>query len=131
GEDGAAAVEPGPAPAGGGTGRPPSRVAGRSADRERKPVKDGDARVRRLLEEILDTGCTPEEVCRDNPELLPVVRERWRRLRAVQSQVGELFPQRGWTPSSSGTLPELSAPDFPRIPSYEVLRLPATGATGI
>ncbi len=31
----------------------------------------GDPRVRHLLEEILDSGSSPEEVCRACPELLP------------------------------------------------------------
>ena len=37
----------------------------------------GNPRVFGLLEEMLDSGKTPEEVCRDCPELLPEVRERW------------------------------------------------------
>ena len=36
-----------------------------------------DSRVFGLLEEMLASGRTPEEVCRDSPELLPEVRARW------------------------------------------------------
>ena len=37
-----------------------------------------DPRVQALLEELLDSNATPEQVCADCPELLPVVRARWR-----------------------------------------------------
>ena len=40
---------------------------------------DGDSRVRQLLEELLDSEQTPEEVCHHCPELLPEVRRRWQR----------------------------------------------------
>ena len=45
-----------------------------------------------LLEELLDSGGTPEEVCRACPELLPQVRAGWQRLRALEAEVGALFP---------------------------------------
>ena len=35
---------------------------------------DADSRVRRLLDELLDSEQTPEAVCRDCPELLSEVR---------------------------------------------------------
>jgi serine/threonine-protein kinase len=37
-----------------------------------------DRQVLGLLQEMLDAGKTPEEVCRGCPELLAEVRERWR-----------------------------------------------------
>src|SRR5262249_53123467 len=37
-------------------------------------------------------GKTPEEVCRDCPELLPEVRQRWRQIQLIDAQVGKLFP---------------------------------------
>ena len=36
--------------------------------------------VQQLLDEIADSGRTPEEVCGDCPELLPEVRRRWRQM---------------------------------------------------
>jgi hypothetical protein len=51
----------------------------------------GEPRVQQLLEEILDSGHTPEEVCRACPELLPTVRVRWRHLRAIQTQLASWF----------------------------------------
>ena len=50
-----------------------------------------DPRVDRLLEELLDSGDSPEEACRDCPELLPRVRTRLRqvaRLEGVLDRVG-------------------------------------------
>jgi broad specificity phosphatase PhoE len=50
-----------------------------------------DPRVDRLLEELLDSGSTPEEVCRSCPELLPAVREHWRRARRVLADLSARF----------------------------------------
>ena len=52
-----------------------------------------EARVDELLKELLDSGSTPEEVCRTCPELLAAVRAGWQKLRALQAEVGALFPQ--------------------------------------
>ena len=51
-----------------------------------------DPRVQELLDEILDSGCTPEEVCGDCPELLPEVRRRWLKMRIVEAELDALFP---------------------------------------
>ena len=48
---------------------------------------DPQERVRLLLEDLLDSEKTPEEVCADCPELLPFVRERWRRKLACDAQL--------------------------------------------
>ena len=40
-----------------------------------------------LLEEMLDSGRTAEEVCRDCPALLPEVRRRWQAFRLVDEAV--------------------------------------------
>src|SRR5262245_7938668 len=58
--------------------------------------------VQRLLDEIYELGKTPEEVCRDCPELLPEVRQRWRQIQLIDAQVGKLFPGLG-TGSDAGT----------------------------
>src|SRR5262245_25640254 len=86
-------------------------------------------RVEQLLEELLDSGGTPEEACRTCPELLPQVRAGWQRLRALQAEVGALFPQ---TPASSGsTPPPLPTADLPRIRGYEVQELLGRGGMGV
>ena len=51
-----------------------------------------------LLEEMLDSGKTPEEVCRDCPNLLPEVRQRWQEFRLIDDQLEALLP--GLRPST-------------------------------
>jgi serine/threonine-protein kinase len=89
-----------------------------------------DPRVRELLDELLNSQATPEEVCRGCPELLPQVRARWRAVRRVQSQLDALFP-----PSSDrgAGLPTLPAPGaaLPAVPGYEVQALLGSGGMGV
>ena len=42
--------------------------------------------------EVLDSGRTPEEVCAECPELLPVLRRRLRHIRRVERGLQMLFP---------------------------------------
>jgi serine/threonine-protein kinase len=70
-----------------------------------------DPRVEQLLEELLDSGGTPEEACRACPELLPQVRGRWKRLAALRAEVGALFPP---SPVPDGATRPPAA-DLPRI----------------
>ena len=86
-----------------------------------------DPRVRQLLEEVLDSDRTPEEVCRDSPELLPHVRELLRRLRVVEAQVGALFP----TPGSTPPPPELPDAGPLELPGYEVQAVLGRGGMGV
>ena len=53
---------------------------------------DVEPRVRLLLEELLESERTPEEVCRDCPELLTQVRKLWRRKLACDAQLDAMFP---------------------------------------
>ena len=54
-----------------------------------------ELRIRKLLEEVLDSKRTPEEVCRECPELLEAVREQWERLQSIDAQIEALFPTPG------------------------------------
>jgi eukaryotic-like serine/threonine-protein kinase len=75
-----------------------------------------DPRVRSLLEEILESHRTPEEVCRACPELLPEVRDRLRRLRELEDQVESWFP----TPGSATRSFEPRDGRFPQISGYDI-----------
>jgi len=95
----------------------------------RDSAMSDDPRVEQLLEELLDSGGTPEEVCRACPELLPEVRAGWQRLRALQAEVGTWFPK---PPASDGPpLPALPTADLPRIRGYEVQGVLGRGGMGV
>src|SRR4051794_17091645 len=90
-----------------------------------------DPRVMRLLEEILESGGTPEEACVDSPELLWEVREQLKRCRDIDAQIHAIFP-----PSSRGTGVERKAArgpavDLPRIPGYDVQSVLGRGGMGV
>jgi tetratricopeptide (TPR) repeat protein len=105
--------------------RPEKRWASQSGN----PAVDSDPRVEQLLDELLDSGCTPEEACRTCPELLPQVRDGWQRLRAVKAELGALFPS---SPVHDGARPfPLPAADLPRISGYEVQQVLGRGGMGV
>src|SRR6476469_4002462 len=81
-----------------------------------------DPCVLELLEEMLDSGRTPEEVCRDCPELLPEVRERWRRFGPIDDEIGAMFPDPGADPEPT---------PFPQIPGYERVAVLGRGGVGV
>jgi hypothetical protein len=70
-------------------------------------------RIRELLEEVLDSGRTPEEVCAECPELLSVVKKRLRQIRRVEHGLESLFPSSatqsaGATPTAGQNKDELA-----------------------
>jgi eukaryotic-like serine/threonine-protein kinase len=52
-----------------------------------------EARIRELLEQILETNQTPEQVCARDADLLPAVRERLQRHKALDGHLDKLFSQ--------------------------------------
>jgi serine/threonine-protein kinase len=85
-----------------------------------------DPRVLQLLDELIDSDATPEDVCASCPELLPVVRDRWRQVRRVQAGLDSLFPEAG-----ESAPPVMDAAALPRIPGYEVEGMLGIGGMGI
>src|SRR6516225_7092882 len=61
----------------------------------RSPDMAAETRVQELLDEISDSGSSPEEVCGACPELLPEVRRRWLQMCVVEAQLDALFPAAG------------------------------------
>ena len=51
-----------------------------------------ESRVQQLLDQILDSGRSPEDVCTDCPELLEEVRRRWQQIRMVKSELHGMSP---------------------------------------
>jgi serine/threonine-protein kinase len=91
----------------------------------------GNPRVFGLLEEMLDSGKTPEEVCRDCPELLPQVRQRWLEFRLIDAQVGALLPEPGTPLSTLVTTRRPHAAGLPLVPGYVVEEELGRGGMGV
>src|SRR5262249_35445004 len=94
-----------------GTSGPNTTMAG-------SPMSD-QLRVRDLVEEILESKRSPEEVCADTPQLLSAVCERLAQVRRVGYQLDEMFAvvepgSRGELPSFDGTI------ELPIISGYDV-----------
>jgi serine/threonine-protein kinase len=91
----------------------------------------GNPQVLGLLEEMLDSGKTPEEVCRACPELLPEVRRRWQQFQLIDGQVRTLLPGLATRPGAD-TITPVPPPDvLPRVPGYEVEGVLGRGGMGV
>jgi eukaryotic-like serine/threonine-protein kinase len=92
-----------------------------------------DHRVEELLEELLDSGGTPDGVCRDCPELLPQVRAGWKQLRALQAEVAALFPESssGAADTHRSSTRHWPSSELPQIAGYEVQEVIGHGGMGI
>ncbi|MFI5337234.1 MAG: protein kinase [Opitutales bacterium] len=91
----------------------------------------GNPDVFTLLEEMLDSGRTPEEVCRDRPELLPEVRRRWRTFRLVDGSLAALFPDPETPPGADAIVAAPHPADLPQVPGYRVEALLGHGGMGV
>jgi hypothetical protein len=68
-----------------------------------------EERLLRLVEKVLNSGRTPEEVCENDPDLLQEVKARVEMCRRLDAEIQALFPGPGGPP------PETPAPpDGPR-----------------
>jgi serine/threonine-protein kinase len=88
-----------------------------------------------LVSRVLDSGCTPEDACKESPELLAEVREQLRRIRSIDMRVEELFPE---SPSGDahGAADEAAesssgAGRLPQVPGHEVLSVLGRGGMGV
>src|SRR5262245_55431674 len=89
-----------------------------------------DQRVQQLLDDLLDSQSTPEEVCDSCPELLPEIRERWRQLCRVQAELDAMFPT---LIVPGAVLPDPSSGEspLPQIPGYRVEAVLGRGGMGV
>jgi serine/threonine-protein kinase len=90
-----------------------------------------DPDVFALLEEMLDSGRTAEEVCRDCPELLPEVRRRWQAFRLVDEAVAKLLPERETPLDADAVLPVPHPAGLPQVPGYRVEDVLGSGGMGV
>jgi eukaryotic-like serine/threonine-protein kinase len=88
---------------------------------------DVEPHVQFLLEEMLDSGHTPEEACRDCPELLPLVLKELRQKLACDAHLDALFAA-----SEPGDLsPEPPSAEMPQIPGHELDEVLGRGGMGV
>src|SRR6187401_1951402 len=89
-----------------------------------------DERLADLLDQLLESQATPEQVCATCPELLPQVRKRWRQMRRVSAQLDTLFP-----PSSNAAPhlrePHAEEPVVPKLEGYEIDAVLGRGGMGV
>ena len=82
-------------------------------------------RVEELVEQALSSESTPEDVCRDCPELLPFVRERCSQVRNLVDQLDVVLPAS--PPGGALSLGDA----LPKIPGYEISGLLGRGGVGV
>ena len=87
-------------------------------------------RIQELLQHMLDSNCSPEEVCAGDPELLRDVRLAWDELQRVADQVEALFPTAGAVARAGAATP--NPPDkLPDVAGYHVQGVLGQGGMGI
>jgi serine/threonine-protein kinase len=84
-----------------------------------------DPRVQQLLEKLLDSHATPEEVCGSCPELLSMVRDRLRRVHRLQADLNAFFPP----PDAAPPPPACTA--LPQVAGYDLEAVLGRGGMGI
>jgi serine/threonine-protein kinase len=79
---------------------------------------------------MLDSGKTPEEVCRDCPDLLPAVQDQWEEFCHIDAEVEALLPGPGSPPIADSIIPNAPA-GLPHVPGYELEAVLGRGGMGV
>jgi serine/threonine-protein kinase len=88
-------------------------------------------RVFALLEEMLESGRTPEDVCSDCPELLAEVRRRWQAFRRVDEEMEALLPDPETHRDLPARAPRSHPVALPQVPGYRVEAIVGHGGMGV
>lgn len=88
-----------------------------------------DVRVQQLLDQLMDSGVTPEEACRSCPELLVEVRARHQQICRVRSELQAMFPPGTTLETSPPSLQENGV--LPHVAGYEVEAMLGQGGVGV
>ena len=89
-----------------------------------------DPRLEPLLDQLLDSQATPEQVCASCPDLLPEVRRRWQEIKRTRAELDLLFPPSTWSHEHRPTFPIEDTP-LPTIPGYDVKEVVGRGGVGV
>ncbi|MBA4017954.1 MAG: serine/threonine protein kinase [Pirellula sp.] len=87
--------------------------------------------VSELLEEILESGRSAEDVCADCPELLDQVREQLQKLSDVELQIESLFPLSQTAVRSDQHAAASGIADLPPIHDHEIQTILGRGGMGV
>jgi eukaryotic-like serine/threonine-protein kinase len=89
-----------------------------------------DPRILELVEEVLDSNRTPEDVCTEAPDLLLQVKEYLHQCRNVNAQIEALFPSSSLNPPTHRRKFQAQT-ELPQIPGYEVESILGHGGMGV
>jgi serine/threonine-protein kinase len=96
---------------------------------------DAASQVTNLMSLVLNSGGTPEEVCRDCPELLEEVRRGLAEHRRVEAEIRAWFPDEAPRAAPGDQALQVAAfgsPDVtPELPGYEIESLLGRGGMGL
>jgi serine/threonine-protein kinase len=94
-----------------------------------------ELRLQQLVDEVLDSERTPEEVCADCPQLLGEVRSRWQHWQAMQGvlerELDAIFPTTAPDGGNNTSAPWNPNAELPNIPGYQVEAVLGRGGMGI
>jgi hypothetical protein len=88
-------------------------------------------RIRELLEEVLNSGRTPQEVCAEYPELLPAVERRLRQIRRVEHGLETLFPSSAMPPAGATPPARENQDELGQIRGKPILERPVNRLQGV